>query len=149
MKSWAILAERSPNVIIPTRCVVAVAFLLGISAMLAGCGGGGGTNTGGGAGGGNQGSFTISLSASNLTLSSTGSLGGSLTVTLNPAGGFSSSPLCAVQGLPSAVNVNNINFSLSSGSPVQLQFTLINLSQAVSGNSTITLACTSGGLSAQ
>jgi len=149
MKSWAILAERSPNVIIPTRCVVAVAFLLGISAMLAGCGGGGGTNTGGGAGGGNQGSFTISLSASNLTLSSTGSPGGSLTVTLNPAGGFSSSPLCAVQGLPSAVNVNNINFSLSSGSPVQLQFTLINLSQAVSGNSTITLACTSGGLSAQ
>jgi hypothetical protein len=153
MESRAILAERSLNVINAMRCVVAVPLLLAISAMLAGCGGGGATNTGGGGGGGgggsNPGSFTITLSASSLTLSSTGSQSGSLTVTLNPAGGFSSSPLCAVQGLPTSVNVNDINFSLSSGSPVQLQFTLINLSEAVSGNSTITVACTSGALSAQ
>jgi len=111
---------------------------------LAGCGGGGG---GVGTGGGNPpppASFSLSLSASMLTLTASGQ---SLTVTLNPVNGFSSTATCSLSGLPSGVNTSPVSFSVSNGSPQQLQLSENNVASA--GTSTVTVGCTSGTLSAQ
>jgi hypothetical protein len=114
-----------------------------ICAEVAGCGGG---NASTGSGGGNPppASFTLSLSTGALTLTSSGQ---SLTVTLNPISGFSSTASCSLNGLPAGVNVNPASFSVSSAGPQQLQFNENNAATAVT--STMTVSCVSGGLSAQ
>jgi len=112
-----------------------------ISTVLTGCGGG--SNVGGG----NPppaGSFTLSLSAGSVTLTPSGQ---SLTVTLNPVNGFSSTVTCNLNGLPTGVYANPGSFSLSSGSPQQFQLSENNT--ASSGTSTVTVTCASGNLSSQ
>jgi hypothetical protein len=86
----------------------------------------------------------LSLSAIALTLTSSGQ---SLTVTLNPLNGFSSTATCSLSGIPTGVNANPVNFSLSSGNPQQLELTENNVASA--GTSTVTVSCASGSLSAQ
>ena len=120
--------------------ILGAVFSAAFIAELAGCGGGN-------SGGGNNpppASFTLSLSANTVTL---GSSGQSLTVSLYPLNGFSSTATCNLSGVPSGVNADPDSFSLSSGSPQKLQLTENNVASA--GTSTVTVSCASGNLSAQ
>ena len=132
---------------LPRRIIVVSSFLALLSA-LAGCGGGassGGSGGGGGGGGGNPPSFTVSLSVSSLTLTASGSQ--SVTVSLIPANGFSSTASCSIEGAPAGVNINPTNFSLSSTAPQTVQFSMSNV--AVPGTSALTVSCASSSISGQ
>jgi hypothetical protein len=126
--------------------VVVVSSCLGLLYALVGCGGGVSPGSGGsGSNGGASASFSLSLSASSLTLSTGGNQ--SLTVTLVPSNGFSSTAFCNISGVPNGVNANPSSFSLSGGAPQTIQFSLTN--SAVSGTSPVTLSCSGSGVSAQ
>lgn len=125
--------------VIPSLLLLSCAVIL---CAIYGCGGG---SSGGTSYPASQPGFTISLSASTLTLTVSGLQ--NLTVTLNPENNFSSSAYCTYSGLPVGVNANLANFDLSSGKPAQIQFSLNNV--AVSGTSNVTFNCQSGTISAQ
>lgn len=112
-------------------------------AALTGCGGG--ATSGGGGGGGTPPSFSLSLSVSSLTLTTSGSQ--SLTVSLAPANGFSSTVSCNIEGAPDGVNVSPLGFNLSSTTPQKVLFSLN--TGAVSGTSALTISCTNLGTSVQ
>jgi hypothetical protein len=125
------------------RRIVFISSYLLLLAWLGGCGGG--SSSGSGGGGGNPPSFSLSLSASSITLMSSGNQ--SLTVTLVPANGFNSTANCSIGGGPAGVNTNPTSFSLSSSTPQTVQFSENNA--AVSGTSSLTISCSSSTNSAQ
>jgi hypothetical protein len=130
------------------RRIFLVSTCLVLLAALAGCGGGAASNSGGGGGGGggsNPPSFTLSLSASSLTLTDSGSK--SLTVTLVPANGFSSTASCNIDGVPGGVDFSPLSFNLTSSASQTVKFSLNNI--AVSGTSAVTISCSSSSISAQ
>ena len=131
------------------RRITFVSSCLALLAALVGCGGGassgGSGGSGGGGGGGNPPSFSLSLSASSLTLIDSGSQ--SLTVSLIPANGFSSTASCSISGIPSGINESPSNFNLSSTASQMVQFSLNNV--AVSGTSALTISCSSSSTTAQ
>jgi hypothetical protein len=127
------------------RRVTLVLFCFAVLSSFAGCGGGAFSGGSGGGGGGNPPSFTLSLSASSLTLTAGGNQ--SLTVSLIPANGFSSTVSCNINGIPSGVNVSLSSFNLSSTAPQTVQFSLNNV--AVSGTSALTISCSASSTTAQ
>ncbi len=128
-----------------SRAIVSVV-LAGLAFLIAGCGGGSSTGTGTGGGGNtNPGSFTLSLSASTLTVSASASQ--TMSVTANAVDGFTGTVTVTLGGLPVGVNASPATFTVSPGTPQQIQFA--ENSNAVAGTSAITVVGTSGSLSAQ
>lgn len=139
-------SNRPPAVnVLPSRRVIAGPLLLACAVILSPISGCGGGSSGGSSNPPPQPGFTISLSATTLTLTVSGLQ--TLTITLNPQNSFSSTALCNYSSLPVGVNANLADFNVSSGHPAQMQFSLNN--SAVSGTSNVTITCQSGVISAQ
>jgi hypothetical protein len=80
--------------------------------LLPSCGGGAGSQPGGGSSGG--GTFTISVSPAQLSVTQ-GSVSAPVNVSITPSGGFSGTVSITAQGLPQGVTVNNQSFPINLG----------------------------------
>ena len=112
--------------------------------LLAGCGGAG-PNGGGGGGGIQSGSFTLNVTPSTLTISTSAEQ--KLTVSVNALNGFAGAVTCTLGALPSGVTATPASISQSGAGSQQIQFSVS--SSASLGSSTITVFGSSGTLSAQ
>lgn len=116
--------------------------LLFLAACVIGCGGGGSTS----GGGGSQPStpdFTLSLSASSLTV-----IGGSsttITATVSGVNGFSSNVSLAVSNLPTGVTISPSTLQAIPGTPLQITFSAA--STVAAGATSLVVTATSGLLS--
>ena len=145
--NWPLPCSRTTilRLVLVTQLILYTA----LAGFVAGCGGGGTSGGGGGSNGGgggtNSGSFTLSVSASSVTLSASAKQ--SLTITVNAVNGFAGAVTCTITGLPAGVTATPA--SITQSGPGSQQIQLSASSSAPSGSSTITVLGSSGTLSAQ
>ena len=137
--NWPLPCSRTTilRLVLVTQLILYTA----LAGFVAGCGGGG-TSGGGGT---NSGSFTLSVSASTVTLSASAKQ--NLTITVNALNGFAGTVTCTITGLPAGVTATPASITQSGAGAQQVQFSANNSASA--GSSTITVLGSSGTLSAQ
>lgn len=123
------------------RVVCAAVFTLCVLS-LSSCGGGSGYS--GGGGGTNPGSFTISVSPSQISLNQ-GAVSGQVMLSVVGSGGFSGGVSISVQGLPQGVTINSATFPLSLGPSDETPLIFTALPTATIGSANVQFVGTYGG----
>jgi hypothetical protein len=106
-------------------------------ALLTGCGSGGGGGTGGSAT-----DFSLSITPSQVAI--TGGGGASVSLQVNPIGGFTSSVTVQVTGLPAGLTVSPTSITLQPNVPQKVQISAA--ASVVAGNLTVSFTGSGGGI---
>jgi hypothetical protein len=130
--------QRHPYVFLSIVCPATVLGLL----VLAGCGGGGSASSGGGGNPPPPPDFSLSVQPASIVLGQGASA--TVQVSITPVNGFNAQVSVTITGIPSNVTAAPASFSLSATG--QQTVTLTAAANAPPGNSTLSVAGTSGAL---